>query len=98
MIGADGAVSAVARQAVPGANRMRHVFAYHEIVRSPPDTAGGFDRMRCDVYYDGALSPDFTAGFFRTARRPASAAAPPRRASRYGARYRRCGGLRASAM
>jgi geranylgeranyl reductase len=64
VIGADGAVSAVARQAVPGANRMRHVFAYHEIVRSPPDTAGGFDRMRCDVYYDGALSPDFYSWIF----------------------------------
>jgi hypothetical protein len=24
----------VARQALPGADRMRHVFAYHEIVRS----------------------------------------------------------------
>jgi geranylgeranyl diphosphate/geranylgeranyl-bacteriochlorophyllide a reductase len=64
VIGADGAVSAVARQAVPGADRMRHVFAYHEIVRSPPDAADGFDRARCEVYYDGALSPDFYSWVF----------------------------------
>jgi geranylgeranyl diphosphate/geranylgeranyl-bacteriochlorophyllide a reductase len=64
VIGADGAISAVARQAVPGAQRMRHVFAYHEIVRSPPDAVDGFDRTRCDVYYEGALSPDFYSWIF----------------------------------
>ena len=36
LIGADGAKSAVARQHVPGADRMPCVAAYHEIVASPP--------------------------------------------------------------
>ena len=35
VIGADGALSAVARQSIPGADRMPYVFAYHEIIRSP---------------------------------------------------------------
>ncbi len=62
VIGADGARSAVARQAIPGADRMRYVYAYHEIVRSPRDA--GFDGTRCDVYYRGALSPDFYGWVF----------------------------------
>lgn len=64
VIGADGALSAVARQALPGADRMRHVFAYHEIVRSPTDARAAFDSTRCDVYYQGALSPDFYGWIF----------------------------------
>lgn len=64
VIGADGARSAVARQAVPGADRMRHVFAYHEIVHSPADGRGSFDGSRCDIYYQGALSPDFYGWVF----------------------------------
>ena len=64
VIGADGAVSAVARQAIAGARRMRHVFAYHEIVRSPLTTEVCFDGSRCDVYYQGALSPDFYGWVF----------------------------------
>ena len=65
VIGADGALSAVARQAVPGADRMRYVFAYHEIVDSPVDaSAPKFDARRCDVYYQGHLSPDFYAWIF----------------------------------
>lgn len=62
VIGADGAVSAVARQCVPGARRMRTVFAYHEIVRSPRGAT--FPAARCDVYYDGRLSPDFYGWVF----------------------------------
>jgi len=62
VIGADGANSAVARQCVPGAEKMRFVFAYHEIVRSPVDA--GFDPGRCDIYYRGALSPDFYSWIF----------------------------------
>jgi geranylgeranyl reductase len=62
VIGADGANSAVARQCVPGAKKMRFVFAYHEIVRSPADPA--FDGSRCDIYYRGALSPDFYSWVF----------------------------------
>ncbi len=61
VVGADGALSAVARQSVRGAERIPYVFAYHEIVRSP---AEGFDGRRCDVYYQGALSPDFYAWVF----------------------------------
>ncbi len=61
VIGADGAVSAVARQCIPGADRMQCVYAYHEIVRSP---ASGFDGARCDVYYRGVLSPDFYGWIF----------------------------------
>ena len=62
VIGADGANSAVARQCVPGAKKMRFVFAYHEIVRSPADPT--FDGGRCDIYYRGALSPDFYSWIF----------------------------------
>jgi geranylgeranyl reductase len=39
IIGADGAASAVARQEVPSAARIRYVYAYHEIVRSPRSDA-----------------------------------------------------------
>ena len=72
VIGADGARSEVARQSIPGAERMPFVAAYHEIIRSPgfaaSDTAVGsspdFDKSRCDIYYDGRLSPDFYAWVF----------------------------------
>ena len=64
VIGADGAKSQLARQTVPGAERMRYVFAYHEIVRSPAEGAAGFDGARCDVIYRGTLSPDFYAWVF----------------------------------
>jgi geranylgeranyl reductase len=69
VIGADGALSGVARQEIPGARKAKHVFAYHEIVRSPvADTSDGssdaFDAARCDVYYQGQLSPDFYAWIF----------------------------------
>jgi geranylgeranyl reductase len=61
VIGADGAVSQVAKQCVPGADRgVPYVFAYHEIVRSPE----GLDGSRCDVHYNGALSPDFYGWVF----------------------------------
>jgi geranylgeranyl reductase len=63
VIGADGARSGVARAAgVKGADRMRYVFAYHEIVRSP--THGSFDPARCEVHYKGAISPDFYGWVF----------------------------------
>jgi len=64
VIGADGARSAVARQAVPGAGRARHVFAYHEILRVPQRKPAGYDGSRCDVYYRGTLSPDFYGWVF----------------------------------
>ena len=64
VIGADGALSQVGRQEVPGAETIRYVFAYHEIVRSPRTDTTGFDPARCDVYYDGVLSPDFYGWIF----------------------------------
>jgi geranylgeranyl reductase len=60
IIGADGAVSAVGRQCVKGADKLKYVFAYHEIVRAPAN----LDDTRCDVFYRGALSPDFYAWVF----------------------------------
>ena len=64
VIGADGAVSGVARQAVPGGDETPFVFAYHEIVRSPEDGEAGFDSARCDVHYRGSISPDFYGWVF----------------------------------
>lgn len=64
VIGADGAASAVARQEIRGADRMRYVYAYHEIVRSPASGQGKFDAARCDVIYRGELSPDFYGWVF----------------------------------
>ncbi len=64
IIGADGARSAVARQNIPNAERMPCVFAYHEVIRSPQSTPEGFDAARCDVFYQGKLSPDFYAWVF----------------------------------
>ncbi len=67
IIGADGALSAVARQEIRGAERARHVFAYHEIVRSPTASTvvnDTFHGSRCDVFYQGKLSPDFYAWIF----------------------------------
>ena len=40
------------------------MYAYHEIVRSPQNGAAAFDGSRCDVYYQGALSPDFYGWIF----------------------------------
>jgi geranylgeranyl reductase len=67
IVGADGARSEVARQGgVPGAERTRYVFAYHEIVRAPApaDRPTGYDGARCDVYYQGRFSPDFYGWVF----------------------------------
>ncbi len=64
VIGADGARSAVARQEIRGADRVRFVAAYHEIIRSPAPGAAAYDAARCDVYYQGQLSPDFYGWIF----------------------------------
>ncbi|WP_430437777.1 geranylgeranyl diphosphate reductase [Oceanibaculum nanhaiense] len=65
VIGADGANSAVRRLAFPAAKKPRYVFAYHEIVESPVgEAAGGFEPERCDVIYDGRISPDFYGWVF----------------------------------
>ncbi len=63
VIGADGARSGVARAAgVKGAESMRYVFAYHEIVRSP--VGPGFDPGSCQVHYNAKVSPDFYGWVF----------------------------------
>jgi geranylgeranyl diphosphate/geranylgeranyl-bacteriochlorophyllide a reductase len=63
VVGADGALSQVARQCIKGADKAKYVFAYHEVVESP--VAGeAFGPARCDVYYQGPLSPDFYAWVF----------------------------------
>lgn len=64
VIGADGAKSQVARQAVKGAERTKYVFAYHEILRTPPAPPADYDPSRCDVYYRGTISPDFYGWMF----------------------------------
>ncbi|MDB5654972.1 MAG: geranylgeranyl diphosphate reductase [Tardiphaga sp.] len=62
LIGADGALSAVGRQCLPGAERLPYVFAYHEIVRAP--VAPDFHATRCDIYYRDTVSPDFYGWVF----------------------------------
>jgi geranylgeranyl reductase len=64
VIGADGARSAVARQCIPGGADVACVFAYHEIVEVPDHIVEDYDPSRCDVYYQGHLSPDFYAWIF----------------------------------
>ncbi len=64
VIGADGANSAVVREAMPRAEQVPYVLAYHEIVRSPEPAANGFDGARCDVIYKGSISPDFYGWVF----------------------------------
>ncbi len=77
VVGADGARSEVARQSVPEAKTIPYVAAYHEIIKSPEKNSGGaagqgkdgareasFAGDRCDIYYEGRLSPDFYAWVF----------------------------------
>ncbi|MEL7177665.1 MAG: geranylgeranyl diphosphate reductase, partial [Pseudomonadota bacterium] len=63
VIGADGARSDVARAEVPGGDTIPYVIAYHEIIKAPEPTAS-YDPKRCDVIYDGAISPDFYGWVF----------------------------------
>jgi len=63
VVGADGARSEVARQAIPNAHKTRYVFAYHEILEAPVSQTG-YDGARCDVYYQGEVSPDFYGWVF----------------------------------
>jgi len=66
IIGADGAKSKVGKLAVPGADKLQSVFAYHEIVEAPAkvNPAVDVDPKRCDVIYNGELSPDFYSWIF----------------------------------
>lgn len=64
IIGADGARSKVAEQEVT-TDRPPSVFAYHEIVKSPEGAdPEAFQGNRCEIHYDGRLSPDFYAWVF----------------------------------
>ena len=63
VIGADGARSNVARGEVPGGEKIPYVIAYHEIIKAP-GKIGTNDPARCDVIYDGAISPDFYGWVF----------------------------------
>ncbi len=64
VIGADGTNSAVARVAMPDAPHPPFVFAYHEIVRAPAERIASYDPRRCDVVYQGSVSPDFYGWVF----------------------------------
>ena len=64
VIGADGARSEVARQCISGGRETPFVYAYHEILRTPAAAPKNYDGARCDVYYQGELSPDFYAWVF----------------------------------
>ena len=59
-----GARSAVARSCLPGAEQVKCVFAYHEVVEAPEEVSDAYDGRRCDVFYQGDLSPDFYAWIF----------------------------------
>ncbi len=63
VIGADGARSNVARDEVPGGDRIPYVVAYHEIIEAP-GAVGEYHPDRCDVIYDGRISPDFYGWVF----------------------------------
>ena len=63
VIGADGARSVVARAEVPGGDTIPYVIAYHEIIKAP-DPSPDYDPDRCDVIYDGRISPDFYGWVF----------------------------------
>ncbi|MEM9063615.1 MAG: geranylgeranyl diphosphate reductase [Pseudomonadota bacterium] len=63
VIGADGARSGVARAEVDGGDTIPYVIAYHEIIEAPDDVAT-YHPKRCDVVYDGQVSPDFYGWVF----------------------------------
>jgi geranylgeranyl reductase len=63
IIGADGARSKVAKAEVPGGDKIPYVIAYHEIIEAPA-ASQNYDPKRCDVIYDGAISPDFYGWVF----------------------------------
>ena len=63
VIGADGARSNVAKTEVPGGDKIPYVIAYHEIIKAP-EASNSYDPTRCDVIYDGKISPDFYGWVF----------------------------------
>lgn len=64
VIGADGARSRLAKEEV-GGDQPKSVFAYHEIIKTPENVAPEqFEGSRCEIRYEGRLSPDFYAWIF----------------------------------
>lgn len=63
VIGADGARSNVARTQIKDGDKVPYVVAYHEIIKSP-GARGEYHPERCDVIYDGRISPDFYGWVF----------------------------------
>ncbi|MGR3485406.1 MAG: geranylgeranyl diphosphate reductase [Paracoccaceae bacterium] len=67
VVGADGARSKLAAAEVPGGDAIPYVIAYHEVIAAPDRGAAGapdYDPDRCDVIYDGRISPDFYGWVF----------------------------------
>lgn len=64
VLGADGARSKVARLGIPNHADVPWVLAYHEIVEAPDQATEDYDPERCEVWYQGDLSPDFYAWVF----------------------------------
>ena len=62
IIAADGARSNVVRSEIPGGREIPYVIAYHEIIKAPNQDS--YDPNRCDVIYDGKISPDFYGWVF----------------------------------
>lgn len=64
LIGADGASSRVAEQCIPQRRARQYVCAYHEVVRIPAQTERPYDGTRCEIWYQGEISPDFYGWVF----------------------------------
>ncbi|MEM6463724.1 MAG: geranylgeranyl diphosphate reductase, partial [Pseudomonadota bacterium] len=64
IIGADGANSTVRRSIFGPKKTPPYVFAYHEIVEAEADPDSKYSPVRCDVIYDGSISPDFYGWVF----------------------------------
>ncbi len=67
VIGADGARSNLAKTEVKGGGDIPYVIAYHEIIAAPNAAVAAnadYDPSRCDVIYDGRISPDFYGWVF----------------------------------
>jgi 2-polyprenyl-6-methoxyphenol hydroxylase-like FAD-dependent oxidoreductase len=73
VIGADGARSQVGKQAVPGADRVKCVFAYHEIIASPQVDAPGTMRSAATCTTRASSRRISTPGSSRMATPSASA-------------------------
>jgi geranylgeranyl reductase len=69
IIGADGARSKIAQRHIPRSGEGRFVYAYHEIIKTPDPIVCSsqgidYDPIRCDVIYNGTISPDFYGWVF----------------------------------